>query len=123
MHKPKLKTRLYIYMTLHYNYHSVFSTGIITPPLNTTCWSNQQAQFTCEIIEVPFKRWRVNGSTISEIDGFEWYLRHSQDSDVLTLNVTCRPEYNGTDVECVARYENWTEEKKNAVLIVQGTYM
>ena len=57
--------------------------------------------------------------------GFEWDLHHSQDtdSDVLTLNVTCRPEYNRTIVECVARYENGTEERENALLIVQGTYM
>ena len=82
--------------------------------------------FKCRHLLADSIRWQVNGTLIGRNlppDITPGTTRDEDDNLVDTLTIVARPEYNGTGVVCVARYDNESPEESTdtAILDVQGT--
>ena len=85
-----------------------------------------EAEFTCRTRNAPGFAWRVNGTFLNLLDDS---LRADLDTDretvgdteLYTLTIPARAEYNGTVVQCVASVPGGEfRESGNATLMIQG---
>ena len=81
-----------------------------------------EAEFRCQHSTADAIRWRVNGSLVGRSPPPDIILDLVYDVNgnlVDTLSITARPEYNGTEVVCVARFDNGSpaEQTEPATLL------
>lgn len=79
------------------------------PPQDTTVFLKEIAIFTCEISSGDFVFWRVNGTSFNDLtpeikNNSNVAQEKIGDSDLITLTILARAEYNGTTVQCVTGY-------------------
>ena len=70
-------------------------------------------------------RWSVNGSLVGRNpppDIIPGTTRDNNDNLVDTLTITARPEYNGTEVVCVARFDNGSPDEQTEPATILGSY-
>ena len=83
-----------------------------------------QAVFRCRHPTADIIRWRVNGSLVGgnpPPDIIRDIIRDDNGNLVDTLTITARPQYNGTEVVCVARFDDRRPEELSQPVILIGT--
>ena len=83
--------------------------AFIEAPTSQNVLIGQDAAFRCQHSTADTIRWRINGSLVSRSnipDG----VGLDADGLVEILTITGRLDYNGTEVECVARFDNGSPE-------------
>ena len=67
-------------------------------------------------------RWKVNGSLVGRNTPNLLITTYDDSGNVVdTLTITAQPEYNGTEVVCVARFDNGRPEEKTNPAELIGT--
>ena len=95
--------------------------AFIEMPTSQSVSIGQDAEFRCQHSSADTIRWRVNSSLVSRSNAPDGVGLDTDDLlDILTI--TGRLDYNGTVVECVARFDNGSPEQVSnpALLIVTG---
>lgn len=117
------------FLTVH-KHHMHTYTEIITPPKNTIAFENQIAMFTCETDGGDITKWKINGTYLSMTDDDDLHFDHhpveDSDNELFILNITARPMYNGTEVQCVTGDfgdDHDPVESEIVTLIIQGSYI
>ena len=83
-----------------------------------------EAMFRCRHPTANFIRWRVNGSLLGRSppsDITPGTTRDDNDNLVDLLTITARPEYNETEVVCVAGFYDGRPEELSQPAILIGT--
>ena len=89
-------------------------------------FTEREAEFTCETRNAPAFTWRVNGTFLGQLDpslraDLDTYQETVGDSELYTLTIPARAEYNGTVVQGVASVPGGDfRESGNATLMIQG---
>ena len=81
--------------------------GFIEPPFSMMVTPGTRATFRCRHETANVIGWRINGTSIGQLgnpDFIPGTIRHSDGSLVHILTVVVRPEYNDTDIVCVAAF-------------------
>ena len=76
--------------------------------------SEIQAVFKCRHPTANFIDWRVNGTSVGQsppTDITPGTIRDDDGNLVNTLTIIARPEYNGTEVECVAVFSGGSPDE------------
>lgn len=88
--------------------------------------SKRNATFTCQTNGGDVALWKVNGAfnippkMVNDVVADREKIGNNTR---LTLNITAKPDYNGTTVRCVtADIEGDSEESENATLTIRGIY-
>ena len=102
----------------------MISTGFTTVPSSVVVGVREEAVFMCRYPGASIN-WRINGSGPSSYSSDSITVDNSADgqrSD--TLRITALPEYNGTEVVCVALLSDFTVQRSvPAHLIVDGKFI
>ena len=105
---------------------------IITPPQDTIVFLNRTANFTCETDGGDSTVFIINGMRYTDLSGKQKKeLEHKQsyvngsNTELFTLTIPARVEYNGTTVQCVTGdHERIPVVKsENATLMIQGIHI
>ena len=84
-----------------------------------------EAVFRCQHPSADTIRWRVNSTLIgrnSPPDVIRGTILDEDNTLVDTLTIVVRVRYNGTVVECVARFDDGTPEEQTEPAVLLGTY-
>ena len=87
-------------------------------------WVDASAVFRCRHPNASEIRWRVNGSLLerdSPPDITPGIIRDDDRNVVDTLTITARPEFNGTEVVCVAKFNDGTPAMNSSMALLIGT--
>ena len=82
-----------------------------------------EAEFRCRHPTAGFIRWSVNGSLVGRSpppDIIPETTRDVTGNLVDTLTITSRPEYNGTEVVCVARFDDGSPDEQTEPATLLG---
>ena len=88
-------------------------------------FTDGEAKFTCETRQAQVS-WHVNGTAFIQLDpsiraDLDINNEVVEESDVYTLTIPARAEYNGTVVQCVAGVVGGAStESRNVTLMIQG---
>ena len=109
-------------------YHLCSVNGIPVPfdevPITQEVATGAEAVFRCRHSTADIIRWRVNGSLVG------WYpppditpdtTRDDNGNLVDLLTITAQPQYSGTEVVCVARFDDGRPEELSQPAILIGT--
>jgi hypothetical protein len=83
-----------------------------------------EAVFRCQYPAASDIRWRVNGSLVGRSpppDITPGIIRDDNGNLVDTLTIAARPEYNGTEVVCVAKFIDGTQAMNSSMALLLGT--
>ena len=78
-----------------------------------------KAVFRCQHPTADIIRWRVNRSLISQRNSSAGLVT-GRDDNGNTLTVTARQQYNGSEVVCVAQFDDGSPDEVSGVAILQG---
>ena len=81
--------------------------GFTEPPFSMMVTPGTRATFRCRHETANVIGWRINGTSIGQLgnpDFIPGTIRHSDGSLVHILTVVVHPEYNDTDIVCVAAF-------------------
>lgn len=84
------------------------------------------AVFRCRHPTASYIRWRVNGSLLERDpppDITPGIICDDDGNLVDTLTITARPEFNGTEVVCVAKFNDGTPAINSSMALLIGTNM
>ena len=90
-------------------------------PITQVVATGAQAVFRCRHSTADFLGWRVNGSLVGRNpppDIIPDIIHDDNDNLVDTLTITARPQYNGTEVVCVARFDDRRQELSQPVILI-----
>ena len=93
-------------------------------PITQEVATGTQVVFRCRHPTADIIRWRVNGSLVGRNPPPDITLdiiADDNDNLVDTLTITVRPQYNGTEVVCVARFDDERPEQLSQSAILIGT--
>ena len=90
----------------------------IRSPISQDVPPGTNAEFTCQHSTADIIRWTVNGSLIGQNTSPD--IRTASGDGVNILTITARPQYNGTVVKCVAKFDNGRQDELSAVATLQG---
>ena len=93
-------------------------------PITQEVATGAEAVFRCRHPTADTIRWRVNGSLVGRApppDVILDIIHDDNDNLVDTLTITARPQYNGTEVVCVARFDDRRPEELSQPVILIGT--
>ena len=93
-------------------------------PVTQEVATGAQAVFRCRHPTADIVRWRVNGSLVGRNpppDITPDTTRDDSGNLVHLLTITARPEYSGTEVVCVARFDDSRPEELSQPAILTGT--
>ena len=85
-----------------------------------------EAEFRCRHPTASFIDWRVNGSLVGQDPPREIIPGTTRDVNgnlVNTLTITARPEYNGTEVVCVAFFVDGSPDEQTEPAMLLGIYI
>ena len=81
--------------------------GFTEPPFSLMVTPGTRATFRCRHESADVIGWRVNGTSIGQVgnpDFIPGTIRRGDGSLVHILTIVARPEYNDTDIVCVAAF-------------------
>ena len=93
-------------------------------PITQEVATGAEAVFRCRRPTADVIRWRVNGSLVGRNpppDITPSIIRDDNGNSVDTLTITALPQYNGTEVVCVARFDDSRPEELSQPAILIGT--
>ena len=81
-----------------------------------------EAVFRCRHPTADIIRWRVNGSLVGRSPPPDIIPETTRVNDSLVdiLTITARPEYNGTEVVCVARFDSGSPDEQTEPATLLG---
>ena len=79
-----------------------------------------EAVFRCRHPTADIIRWKVNGTLVSERNPPPDIMESTSSRVVDTLTITARLEYNGTEVVCVARFDDGSQEEQTLPAVLGG---
>ena len=83
----------------------------------------EEAVFRCRHPTADIIGWRVNGSSVGQNHPTDITPGTTRDDDgnlVNTLTIIARPEYNGTEVQCVALFRDGSPTVTSPPSVLQG---
>ena len=99
------------------------TTAFVERPTTLMVAPGMQATFRCQHESPATIGWRVNGTSINQLpnrDIIPGNVHNNCGQLVNNLSIVTIPEYNGTEVVCVAIFSNGSSEASpKAVLIIQ----
>ena len=93
-------------------------------PITQEVVTEAQAVFRCRHPTADTIRWRVNGSLVGRDpppDIILGIIRDDNGNLVDTLTITARPMYNGTEVVCVAGFDDSRPQELSQPVVLIGT--
>ena len=101
----------------------IVSIGFIEVPSSQEVFIGEVAEFRCRHPTADIIAWRVNGSSVRQNSSPDITPGTSRDDDgalVCTLTIIARPEYNGTDVVCVAVFIDESVPQPSPPALLRG---
>ena len=98
--------------------------AFVEVPITQEVATGAQAVFRCRHPSADTIRWEVNGSLVGgnpPPDITPGTTRDDNENLVDLLTITARPEYSGTEVVCVARFDDSRPEELSQPAILTGT--
>ena len=92
-------------------------------PTNVGVAPREQAIFHCQYLTADYVLWHVNGTVVRRNyhpDITPGTTRDDNDELVDTLTITAHPEYNGTEVVCVAGFDDGRPEEPSGTVFLLG---
>ena len=112
--------KYYMHMLL-YNKFAAFNVA----PVSQEVASGASAVFMCRHLNASVIDWSVNGSLVQRdtpLDITPGTTRDDNRELVETLTITARPEYNETEVVCVARFDDGRPEERTHPAVLFGMH-
>ena len=97
--------------------------GFTEVPTSQVVFVGEESVFRCRHLTANLIDWRVNGSLVGQNpppDITPGTVRDDDDSLVNTLTIIAHPEYNGTEVVCVAVFYDGSQPELSPAVVLQG---